>query len=99
MEKQRAGNTSSGPQTFHLNGRDSPHQNDRETSNKTLPFSIEAILSSPHPKREKPRLRKCLSPRENRSSLWSPLSHLEDFTTHNLPEDFKDASENAEIGE
>ncbi|XP_074615095.1 transcription factor LBX2-like isoform X2 [Acropora palmata] len=97
MENQRAGNTSSGPQTFHLNGRDSPQQNDRETSNKTLPFSIEAILSSPHPKREKPRLRKCLSPRENRSSLWSPLSHLEDFTTHNLPEDFKDASENAEI--
>lgn len=99
MEKQSAGNCSSDPQGLHLNGRNLLQQNDGKTSNKALPFSIEAILNSPHPKREVPVLRKrpSLSPTENRPSLPSPLSHLEDFTSHNLPEDLENTSENHEL--
>lgn len=64
-----------------------------------LPFSIEAILNAPHPRRETPVLRKRAgsSPIENRVKRVSPLSNLEDFTSHNLPENVEDATENAEI--
>lgn len=101
MERQRIENNLS--PSSNSNGRSLDRQNDRETSNKVLPFSIEAILSAPHPKREMPVLRKraspSRSPKENRSKWSSPLTNLEDFTSSNLPEDGEDTTENAEIGE
>lgn len=101
MERQRIENNLS--PSSNSNGRSLDRQNDRETSNKVLPFSIEAILSTPHPKREMPVLRKraspSRSPKENRSKWSSPLTNLEDFTSSNLPEDGEDTTENAEIGE
>lgn len=101
MERQRTGGSSRSSCTSILNGRSCDQQNDRETSNKVLPFSIEAILNSPHPRRETPVLRKRAgsSPIENRVKRASPLSNLEDFTSHNLPENVEDATVNAEIGE
>ena len=101
MERQRIEDNLS--PSSNSNGRSSDQQNDRETSNKVLPFSIEAILSAPHPKREMPVLRKracpSRSPKENRSKWSSPLTNLEDFTSSNLPEDREDTTENSEIGE
>ena len=46
MEIQRKENNSS--RTDNVNGRNSDHS-DRRASNRVLPFSIEAILSAPHP--------------------------------------------------
>lgn len=99
MERQRIQNNSPTSGSATLNGRNSDHQQNRETSNKVLPFSIEAILSAPHPKREVPILgkRSRSSPKENSADLSSPLSTLEDFTSTKLPEDTEDAPENVEI--
>ena len=85
-----------------MNGRNtSDSQHDKGAGNKVLPFSIEAILSAPHPNREMPvsRKRAHSSSRENHEDRTSPLSTLEDFTSSNLPEDSKDQSENPETGE
>ncbi|KAJ7336661.1 Transcription factor lbx1 [Desmophyllum pertusum] len=89
MEKQRNGNNSSTSGTENLKGRKSDH-NDRGASNKVLPFSIEAILSAPHPKKERmpvTRKRPHSSAQEHSAADWSPLTTLEDFTSSNLPED------------
>jgi len=50
MEIQRKENNSSNSHTDNVNGRNSDHS-DRRASNRVfpLPFSIEAILSAPHP--------------------------------------------------
>lgn len=99
MEKQRNENNSSTSSTDNVYERNSDHS-DRGASNKVLPFSIEAILSAPHPKKEMPATRK--RPRsnwqENSADLMSPLSTLEDFTSSNLPEDISAKTANAEIG-
>lgn len=99
MEKQRNGNNSSTSGTENLKGRKSDH-NDRGASNKVLPFSIEAILSAPHPKKERmpvTRKRPHSSAQEHSAADWSPLTTLEDFTSSNLPEDAA-KPENAETG-
>lgn len=100
MEKQRSGNNSSSSGAGNVNGRNSD-RNDRGASNKVLPFSIEAILSAPHPKKETPvttRKRPHSHSQESFADWSSPLSTLEDFTSSNLPEDGSAKTENAEIG-
>lgn len=99
MEKQRSENNSSNSGAENVNGRNSDH-NDRGASNKVLPFSIEAILSAPHPKKETPvtRKRPHSYSQESFTDWASPLSTLEDFTSSNLPEDKSASAENAEIG-
>jgi len=99
MEIQRNENNSSNSSTDNVHGRNSNH-GDRVASNKVLPFSIEAILSAPHPKKETPATRKrpLSNWQENSADLTSPLSTLEDFTSSNLPEDISVNTANAEIG-
>ena len=96
MEIQRNENNSSNSGTDNVHGRNS----DPSASNKVLPFSIEAILSAPHPKKETPvtRKRPLSHCQENSADLTSPLSTLEDFTSSNLPEDISAHTANAEIG-
>ncbi|KAL9983437.1 hypothetical protein ACROYT_G005610 [Oculina patagonica] len=100
MEKQRSGNNSSSSGAGNVNGRNSD-RNDRGASNKVLPFSIEAILSAPHPKKETPVTSRkrphCSHSQESFADWSSPLSTLEDFTSSNLPEDGSAKTENAEI--
>ena len=92
-------NNSSNSGADNVHGRNS-HHNDRGSSNKVLPFSIEAILSAPHPKKERPATRKRPPSnwQETSADLTSPLSTLEDFTSSNLPEDISVNTSNAEIG-
>lgn len=99
MEIQRNENNPSNSGTDNVHGRNSDHS-DRGASNKVLPFSIEAILSAPHPKKETPVTRKRPQShwQENSKDLTSPLSTLEDFTSSNLPEDISTNTANAEIG-
>lgn len=102
MERQIIENNSSTSGAANLNVGNMDHPHDREKSNKVLPFSIEAILNAPHPKREMPVLRNRAhsSLQENRADWTSPLSTLEDFTSSNLPdEEIEDTPENPEIGE
>lgn len=102
MERQIIENNSSTSGAANLNVGNIDHPHDREKSNKVLPFSIEAILNAPHPKREMPVLRNRAhsSLQENRADWTSPLSTLEDFTSSNLPdEEIEDTPENPEIGE
>jgi len=70
MEIQRKGNNSSNSGMDNVNGRNSDHS-DRGASNRVLPFSIEAILSAPHPS--------CFSSLENfiRSNLPEDISATE----------------------
>lgn len=98
MERQGVKNNSSSPNSANLNGRNSNNQHDR--GNKLLPFSIEAILSAPHPKKE-PATRKRVhsSSRETgHEDSSSPLSTLRDFTSSSLPEHGENQLENPEIG-
>jgi len=99
MEWIRNEHNSSNSSTDNVHGRNSGHC-DRGTSNKVLPFSIEAILSAPHPKKDTPvtRKRPLSNWQENSADLTSPLSTLEDFTSSNLPEDISVHPANAEIG-
>lgn len=97
MERQGVKNNSTSPNSANLNGRNSNNQHDR--GNKLLPFSIEAILSAPHPKKE-PATRKRVhsSSREtSHEDSSSPLSTLQDFTSSSLPEHGENQLENPEI--
>ena len=98
MERQGVKNNSSSPNSANLNGRNSNNQHNR--GNKLLPFSIEAILSAPHPKREPATRRRVhSSSRETgHEDLGSPLLTLEDFTSSSLPEHGQNQLENPEIG-
>ena len=48
MEIERKENNSSNSRMDNVNGKSSDHS-DRRVGNRVLPFSIEAILSAPHP--------------------------------------------------
>lgn len=100
METHRNGNDSSSVGEDNFNERKSGH-GDKTTNNRVLPFSIEAILSAPHPKKHSPVTRKVSHWSSQGTSMESPpaILTLEDFTSSNLPDDKSKEPETAEIGE
>ena len=75
--------------------------NARNTTDKMLPFSIEAILSAPHPNRKTPLPRKRSPSRstDSNSNCASPLTTLADFASNTLPTDCDKEWQNSEYGE
>lgn len=98
METRRNGNDSSSVGEDNFNERNSGH-GDKTTNNRVLPFSIEAILSAPHPKKHSPVTRKVPHWSSQGTSMESPpaILTLEDFTSSNLPDDKSKEPETAEI--
>ncbi|PFX30300.1 transcription factor LBX1-like [Stylophora pistillata] len=100
METQRNGNNLSSLGEDDLDVRNSGHSADKTTNNRVLPFSIEAILSAPHPKKHSSVTRKMPRWSSQGTSTESPpaILTLEDFTSSNLPNDRSEEPETAEIG-
>ena len=101
METQRNGNNLSSLGEDDLDVRNSGHSADKTANNRVLPFSIEAILSAPHPKKHSSVTRKMPRWSSQGTSTESPpaILTLEDFTSSNLPNDRSEEPETAEIGE